>query len=264
LLTKRIFIPFLLLLTFGITNRLIGQDNYEIQVYPSETIEKDNTMVELHSNVSFVSPVMSEEILSKQHSFHETLEITHGFTSFFEVGFYHFNNIQNELNLQWVGNNLRPRIRVPDNWNWPVGLSLSTEIGYRSKTYSPDTWTMEIRIIIDKDFKVAYLSFNPTFGKSFKGLNENQPFDFEPSLKIAFHLNKKFDLGAEYYGATGPLFHSPSFQNQEHILYATLDLNLHPRWEFNLGTGWGLTDSTDKFIIKLILGHKFGKNIKRG
>jgi hypothetical protein len=92
-----------------------------------------------------------------------------------------------------------------------------------------------------------------------KGLNQNQPFVFEPGLKIAFHINKKIDFGVEYYGSTGPLFNMSSFQNQEHAIYAAPDLDLHPDWEFNLGTGWGLTKVTDGFIIKLILGHKSAK-----
>ena len=43
--------------------------------------------------------------------------------------------------VQWVGDHIRPRVRVPDSWDWPVGVSLSTEIGYQRAVYSPDTWT---------------------------------------------------------------------------------------------------------------------------
>jgi hypothetical protein len=74
-------------------------------------------------------------------------------------------------------------------------------------------------------------------------------------LKIVFHINKKIDPGAEYYGSTGPLFEVSSFQNQEHAIYAAPDLDLHPDWEFNLGAGWGIIKATDGFIIRLILGH---------
>jgi len=31
-----------------------------------------------------------------------------------------------------------------------VGLSLSTEIGYQQRSFSTDTWTVEIRPILDK------------------------------------------------------------------------------------------------------------------
>jgi hypothetical protein len=36
-----------------------------------------------------------------------------------------------------------------------------------------------------------------------------------------------------------------------------LDLDLGPRWEFNFGVGAGLTPSTDRLIVKLILGYRF-------
>jgi hypothetical protein len=35
-------------------------------------------------------------------------------------------------------------------------------------------------------------------------------------------------------------------------------LNLSPKWEFNFGVGWGLTHATDGFMVKMILGRRFG------
>ncbi len=148
-------------------------------------------------------------------------------------------------------------MRVPESWQWPVGVSLSTEFGYQRPEYSADIWTLELRPIIDKDFALVYLSFNPTFGLSFKGENENKGFDFEPNLKAAFHVSKVVDLGAEYYGTTGPVFDPDPSDEQSHALFAALDLNVSPDWEFNFGTGWGLTRSTDRLVIKMILGRRF-------
>jgi hypothetical protein len=56
-------------------------------------------------------------------------------------------------------------------------------------------------------------------------------------LKFAFHINRKNDFGAEYYGAIGSLFDPLPAQYQAHVIYTALDLNLHPDWEFNFGTG---------------------------
>ena len=56
---------------------------------------------------------------------------------------------------------------VPEDWHWPVGVSLSLEFGYQRYAFSPDTWTLEIRPIIDKQVGRWYLSFNPTFDRSF-------------------------------------------------------------------------------------------------
>ena len=258
---NKIIISFILLWIVFSPARVVGQENYEIQVYPSETIEKGHTGVELHSNFSTSGQGMSDQVRPTEHALRQTLEITHGFTPNFEIGFYQFLNTQREFGMQWVGTHLRPKITLPARLNFPVGLSLSTEIGYQRREYSSDTWSVEIRPIIDKDFKKIYISLNPVIGKSLKGQDGNQPFDFAPSVKIAFHINQKIDFGAEYYGSTGPLFNASKFRDQQHALYTALDLNLHPDWEFNLGTGWGLTQSTDGFIVKLILGYNFvGKN----
>ena len=241
---------------------LWGQENYEIQVYPAETIATSYTGIELHSNISASGKPMIDQVRPTQNALRQTLEITHGFATNFEIGFYQFLNSQKDFGSQWVGTHIRPKITIPEQWHLPVGLSLSTEIGYQRRAYSADTWTAEIRPIIDKDFRVFYISLNPAFGKSLEGLNKNQSFSFEPSCKVAFHINQKIDFGAEYYGSTGPLFNRLKSTDQQHTLYAALDLNLNPDWEFNCGTGWGMTQSTDGFIVKLIIGYKFGDKNK--
>lgn len=239
-----------------------GQENYEIQIYPSEIIEKGLTQIELHSNFSIKGQPMTDDVRPTDHALRQTLELTHGITPNFEIGFYQFVNYQRDFGYQWVGTHIRPKVNVPEKWNLPVGLSVSGEIGYQRREYSADSWTIEIRPIIDKDFKFVYISFNPAFGKSLQGLDEEQPFNFEPGLKVAFHLSKKIDFGTEYYGSTGRLFNPSKIRDQQHTIYAALDLNLHPDWEFNLGAGWGLTQSTDGMIIKVIFGYKFGKKNK--
>src|SRR6478672_6559833 len=123
-----------------------AQDNYEIQVYGSETVPVGKTMVELHSNYTVNGEHDTVNgVLPSNHAFHETLEITHGFTPWFETGFYVFSSIQSDYGWQWVGDHIRPRFRVPESWKWPVGVSLSQEIGYQRPQFSEDTWTWEIR-----------------------------------------------------------------------------------------------------------------------
>ena len=259
---NKILISIILVSLWIVPGVILGQENYEIQVYPAETIEAGFTGIELHSNFSTSGLGTIDDVRPTDHALRQTLELTHGFTSNFEIGFYQFINTQSGYGIQWVGTHLRPKIRIPEKWNWPVGLALSAEIGYQRREYSADTWSIEIRPIIDKNFKVIYLSFNPVFGKSLKGLDKSQPLDFNPSFKVAFHINQKIDFGAEYYGSLGPLFNPSKIQEQQHAIYAVLDLNLHPEWEFNLGTGWGLTQATDGFIVKLIFGYKFGNKNK--
>jgi len=54
-----------------------GQNNFEIQVYGSETVAPGTTMVELHSNVAAEGSRRTlDHVLRTQGAFHETLEIT--------------------------------------------------------------------------------------------------------------------------------------------------------------------------------------------
>ncbi len=235
-----------------------AQDNYEIQVYGSETVPPGKTMVEIHSN--FAVQGEAEEVngvLPSRHALHETLEVTHGFTPWFETGFYVFSSIQPGHGWEWVGDHIRPRVAVPTEWHWPVGLSLSTEIGYQQRSFSEDTWNWEIRPIIDKQWGRWYFAVNPALEKSLKGLNSNQGWGFAPSAKISYDITKVIAFGAEYYSSLGPIGSFSNWSNQQQQIFPTVDLNLSPDWEFNFGVGFGLTGSTDGLIIKLILGYRF-------
>ena len=235
-----------------------GQDNYEIQVYGADTVPMGKTMVEIHSN--FAVQGQREEVdgvLPSIHALHETLEVTHGFTPWFETGFYVFSSIQPGHGWEWVGDHIRPRVAVPAEWHWPVGLSLSTEVGYQRRLFSEDTWTWELRPIIDKQWGRWYFAVNPALEKSIKGVSSNQGWAFAPSAKISFDVTKAVAVGAEYYSSIGPIGRFSNWSDQQHQIFPTIDLNLSPDWEFNFGVGFGLTGSTDGLLVKLILGYRF-------
>ncbi len=248
----------LLILSTTLSPSAAAQDNYEIQIYAYDTVEPHHTMVELHSNFTIDgSKTVQDGVLPTNHAQHETIEITHGFTDWFETGFYIFTSERNGQGVQWVGDHIRPRVRIPKRWSWPVGLSLSNEVGYQRRKFSTDTWTWEMRPIIDKQLGRWYFSLNPTFDKSLHGLNVNQGFVFSPNVKFSYDFTKKITGGIEYYGSVGPATDFlPPFQ-QQHQIFPAVDLNLSPKWEVNFGLGVGVTRSTDHLIAKMILGYRF-------
>ncbi|NCD72550.1 hypothetical protein [Mucilaginibacter agri] len=237
---------------------LKAQDNYEIQVYGAETVEKGRTMLELHSNYTANGSITgSNGELPDNHVVHETIEITHGWTPWFETGFYFFNSIGNDGRTAYVGSHIRPRVAAPLSWNWPFGVSISTEFGFQKKQFSANTTTLEIRPIIDKKWHRLYISVNPTLEKSFVGPDANRGMIFSPNVKGSYDITKAVALGLEYYGSTGPFFHYYPYQQEEQQLFIATDLNVSPNWEFNGGIGSGFTDNTDKLIFKMIVGRRF-------
>jgi hypothetical protein len=249
----------LLLFVFS-TIRLAAQENYEIQVYPSETVEKGSTMLELHSNYTFDGSRQTEAgVLATQNMAHETIEITHGFTPWFETGFYLYNALAGNNRSGFAGTHIRPRIAVPETWHWPLGASLSVELGYNNFAYSSDDLTLEIRPILDKKWGAYYVSFNPVFDKSLHGQTSSEGFIFSPNLKFSYDFTKKITAGLEYYGALGAFGNFYDYKAQQHQVFLAIDLNMAANWEFNCGYGYSLTPAADNAIFKMIVGYRLHK-----
>ena len=254
-----------ILVLFACAARLaVAQDNYEIQVYGSDTIPPKTTMFELHSNFTIDgskplpgSVYAANQLYPTNHALHETIEITQGITSWSEVGFYIFTSSRSGQGVQWVGDHIRPRVRVPDSWHWPVGVSLSTEIGYQRRDFSTDTWTWEIRPIVDKQIGRWYFAVNPALERSFHGQSVSEGVGFAPSAKFSYDFNKYISGGLEYYADYGGLRDIYSFHDQEQQFFPAIDLNVSPDWEINFGVGIGVTASTDHLIVKAIIGRRF-------
>jgi len=201
-----LYIVLLTTTLFVLSSPAQAQDNYEIQVYSSEATPKNVTMVEIHSNFTVDGGrQVINGVLGTHHQFHETLEITRGITDWFETGLYVFTSAQSGEGWQWVGSHVRPRVRVPEGWKWPVGVSASFEFGYQRHRFSQDTWTLEIRPIVDKQLGRWYLAFNPAVDRSWHGPGVSSGLTFNPGVKVGYQFSKQVSGGFEYYGETGNL-----------------------------------------------------------
>ena len=254
---KFIFLIGALFILFIRFSTLSAQESYEIQVYASEITPKNTTLIELHSNVSPQGP---DNVSKFSSPLHETMEITTGLGNNFEIGMYLFNRLNNGV-TQNTGSHIRPRYTVPSSLKWNWGVSISVEAGFIKDPFTDKTiWDYEIRPIFDKTMGKHYIAFNPTFDGSF---SENE-FSFSPNLKYGYKLSEKYTVGIEYYGVMGNPFKFYSANVQTHQFYLVSDIDLNPNYEINIGVGHGITQSSDQWNIKLILGRKIvcrNKNI---
>ena len=136
-------------------------------------------------------------------------------------------------------------------------MSLSTEFGYQRPIFSADTWTLEIRPIVDKQWKSWYLSFNPALERSLHGPGVSEGVFFSPDFKVAYSVTRKLSAGLEYYGSLGPITGFYPGYLQQHQIVPTIDYDFGPNWEFNLGLCVGVTRSTDHLLVKMIIGRRF-------
>ena len=254
---------------------LQAQDNYEIQVYPSETMTPGTLLTELHSNYTVEGGTTPQNGMQPtQGQEHETVEFTQGVTNWSEVGFYVFTEEHNGTGVQWVGDHIRPRVRIPPSWHWPVGVSVSNEFGYARAAYANPTWSWQIMPIVDQTIGKWYWSVNTTMNW---GIHPTPPpsdsthaeiqsyyrnvsprgVTFGPAATVTYQPSPLYNFGVEYYAYWGEFGHFVSLHNQQHQVFPVVNLFVSPKWEINFGAGWGATASTDHLIVKVILGRYF-------
>jgi len=234
-----------------------GQDLFEIQVYPYETVPPHQTMVEFHTNfVPSGTHDTADGLYANHHQFHETIEITHGWTTRFETGFYLETAYVPGVGEKFTGWHVRPRFRLPESERFPFKVSLSFEYAFNQPGFDPNRQTLEIRPIFERERGRLYLSINPDLSLATQGPDAGSAPGFEPNAKIGWDFTPKISAGLEYYSETGTVTHYEAFARQHHILLPAIDLNLGPEWEFNAGVGRGLTGSSEHWVVKMIVGRR--------
>jgi hypothetical protein len=249
----------LAVLTVSRPSPVAAQDLFEIQVYPYETVQPGHTLLEFHTNFIPSGTTQTDGgVFANHHQMHLTMEITHGFTRFFEVGFYLETApyVPNE-GAKFTGWHVRPRFRFPESESFPFKVSLSFEYAFNQPGFDPNGQTLEIRPIFEHQQGRFYLSINPDLSVAAKGPDSGAAPVFAPNAKIGWDVTPKVAAGIEYYAETGPVKHFDPLSQQHHILLPAIDLNVSPDWEFNFGVGRGLTDTSEHWVVKGIVGYRF-------
>ena len=257
---RRIFYATLIVWAAIPAGRASAQDLFEIQVYPYDTVEPGITMFELHTNfIPSGTHDTAGGVYANHRQVHETLEITHGWTKRFETGFYLETAYVPGVGLKYAGFHIRPRFSVPEAKSFPFKFSLSLEYAFNEPGFDPNAQTLEIRPVFEREQGRLYLSINPSTSLALKGPDAGSSPGFDPSVKVGWDFSKVVQAGVEYYTETGTVKHFDPFGDEHHIVFVATDLNVSPDWELNFGIGRGLTDPSEHWVVKAIVGYRFKK-----
>jgi hypothetical protein len=251
-------LPGALLIWLAVPAAAAAQDLFEIQVYPYETVKPGETMFEFHTNfIPSGTADTGEGLFANNHQFHETMEITHGWTDMFETGFYIETAHVPGVGEKFTGWHIRPRFRLPESKTFPFRVSVSLEYAFNQPGFDPNSQTLEIRPIFDRQDGRLYLSINPDMSLATKGPDAGSAPGFEPQVKVGWDFTPQINAGLEYYSETGTVKHFDPLSDQHHILVPSIDLNVSPDWELNFGVGRGLTGTSEHWVVKGIVGRRF-------
>ncbi len=237
---------------------LVAQDPFEIQVYEYETVPAGRWNLETHLNYVAKGSTQAEgEVAPSNHQGHLTFELTHGITDAFEFAGYLVLASRPGEGAEFAGWRLRPRIRAPEGWNLPVGLSLAAEVGFPQDAYEADDVTLEIRPVIEKRIGRLQVDLNPVVGRSLKGPGTEEGWDFEPGARVGLTLTPMLDLSVEYYASLGKVFDWSPKDAQVHQFFFGGDIALSEDVVWNLGVGVAATDIGNQKVLKTRLGWMF-------
>jgi hypothetical protein len=225
----------------------------EIQVYDGGLAAPGVFNLTVHNNFTpngQKDPAFPGAIVSDK-SLNGVPEWAYGVTNWFEAGLYMplYSVDKNHHGGTLDGFKLRALFAVPhaDDRRFVYGANF--EFSINSKHWDEKRYTSEVRPIVGWHFHPIDLIINPIVDTSYDGIKN---LEFVPSTRVAWNLPRMWAVAAEEYDDFGPIHHFNRVSDQAHQLFAVVD-HTGGFLDVEAGVGFGLTDASDAFQLKLIL-----------
>jgi hypothetical protein len=227
----------------------------EIQVYNAEIAPPRTFTLQQHLNYVWSGSTTPdfEGGFAPYHSLNGTPELAYGVTDWYEIGIYAPFAIDSSGTFLPGGFKFRHLFVSPHAEQRKLFYGLNIELSYQSPRFAQSAFGLELRPILGvRDFGWEFI-INPIVDVSF---GPNGSTAFAPAARLARAIGDDVMLGVEYYTDLGPLGNFAAMQGQRHNLFGVIDFKAFGL-DVNFGLGFGLTDASDKIIIKLIVGRAF-------
>jgi hypothetical protein len=228
----------------------------EIQVYNAAIAPLGAFNLTLHDNytpIGRTAPAFPGGI-TPDHTLNGVPEWAYGVTDWFEAGLYlPLYSLSGNGSLTYDGFKVRTLFVVPHAEDRPFFYGVNFEFSRNTAHWDPNRNTQEIRPIVGWHLGDVDLIVNPILDNSWKGLSR---LDFAPAMRLAYNIDKIWAVAFEEYDDFGQLRGFLPADKQQHQLFGVLDFNGRS-WSVEGGLGIGLTDATDRLVLKLILSHDF-------
>ncbi|MGO8914258.1 MAG: hypothetical protein ACLQDM_33750 [Bradyrhizobium sp.] len=226
----------------------------EIQVYNAGIAAVGQFTIEQHLNyvaLGLKDPPFPGGLVSN-HSLNGTPEFAYGLTDWWEVGLYLPFAVQDQKFMSDAFK-LRTLFVSPhaDQRDFFYGVNL--EFSNTTPPFAQTRFALEVRPIIGVRNADYEFIVNPIVDAGFGKLGE---LDFAPAARLARKLAPDTFLGLEYYADFGEIGNMPKLADQQHTLFLVTDFKLGVV-DVDFGVGYGLTPSSDRWVIKTIIGYAF-------
>jgi hypothetical protein len=232
-------------------------DPWEVQVYDGTANAPGVPGIELHANRVFDGVRVAEPPeLSQHHRTHLMLEPSLGVTSFWELGAYLQSALLGDGSFHYAGVKLRSKFVSPPGWHEHLRVGANLELSLLPHKFDRSGQSVELRPVLAWEDRTWLFAINPIVGVALSGSGWREGPSFEPAWMALYKWREQLAFGLEYYsnlGAFGSGF--LPWARQEHYLFEAFNLLGVPRFELNLGIGEGLTNASNRLVVKVIAGY---------
>lgn len=187
--------------------------------------------------------------LSSELVFQGLAELAYGFAEHWEVS---AQVPVTRLNGAWHGSGINAELQYvaphddDDGFYWGARV----ELGYASPVGDKRSWQVEIRPVLGYRFSDWHFVLNPAVTTALTG--DDRKARFEPSAKVAYHLNKRNSVGTEYFIEAGPLSNILPRSQRRELAFLVLDSKIG-KSDVSLGVGRGMTNPSDRLVVKFMI-----------
>jgi hypothetical protein len=233
----------------------------EIQVYVDDLNDPGRLGLQEHINTTPVGdaePGYPGESLAR-HGTRFTSEFAYGLTRDLEAGVYLPVVMESGGDVRLAGVKLRLKwVPVkPAGEDAGIFAGLNGELAQVAYRFDDNRRAFELRPMLGWRDAQWLLAVNPVLAFSLQGPDKGHAPGFAPQFKIARTVAPGIATGIEYYTEPGPVTHFEPYSAQKNALFLAVDIDRKP-WNVNVGIGRGLTASTDRWTVKLIIDIPLG------
>jgi hypothetical protein len=254
------FMPLTLVsMMFFITRPTFAQVNpFEFEVYPYMTEEPGSLEFELlnafvpwgHSQPGVG---ISSGIFPSQSMLLNSIELTYGLTDHVEAAVYLDLARPEDQSYEYAGSRYRLRGRLFEKGELPVDLGWYAELEWhRTPQFNDNSLELDLRPIrVEKDIGRFTFDVEPVFEIPLKGAEQGQGVELGYIAGLYYSWFPKLSPGLEFYGGGGFISDFKPLDEQQHYVFVVLrGKDLPGGINYNCGLGAGLTDGSDRVLVK--------------
>lgn len=232
----------------------------EIQVYDADIAPPGIFNVMVHSNFTpagRTEPAFPGAVVAN-HSFNGAWEWAYGVKPWMEQGLYLpvYSPYSTARGGSIDGFKIRELFVRPDAQHHKVFWGANFEFSFNYSYWESRAHTAEIRPIVGGNAGKWELIYNPIVDTDYTGGLAG--LEYNPSGRIVYNIDDKWDLAAEEYDGFGRFSNFDSLHNQFHEVWAAFD-HTGKIWDVEAGAGLGLTAGSDRWTLKLMISRDINK-----